>query len=393
MGVLFFGDNITLPSVLWMRRMLAGLGDDVATFATEVDPAAAAAGGFEVIVVRDSAWKRFWRLLCRLRLIETVPKTGHAIDTLLRAVQSPRVSVVLMHYLTDAVKYDRVWRRTAKPVVVHCHGYDVTWDYRLAHEPHKLAHGKGYVKRVRALPDNVRFIANSEKTRQRLLEVGIAAGRIEIKYLGVPMPEEPPPERAADGELVILYLGRLIDFKGPDLVIEAFDRAVAGGLAGRLLIAGDGPERRRCEELRQRSPNRDRIELLGVVDAATGERLRREADVFTAHNRLGPVSRQEEAFGVSVVEAMSAGLPIVSGVSGSLPEVVEDGRQGILVEPGDIEAHAAAFLRLAADPELRRRMGHSGWRRAREHFSLQRETAVLRRILGLDDAAGMGEAP
>ncbi|MCH8923254.1 MAG: glycosyltransferase, partial [Planctomycetes bacterium] len=71
----------------------------------------------------------------------------------------------------------------------------------------------------------------------------------------------------------------------------------------------------------------------------TGERLRAEADIFTAHNCTGPITRQEEAFGVSIVEAMAAGLPVVSGRSGSLPEIVEDRVDGILVEPGDREAH------------------------------------------------------
>ena len=139
-----------------------------------------------------------------------------------------------------------------------------------------------------------------------------------------------------------------------------------------------------CERAMQESDYGDRIEMVGVVDADTGDRLRREADLFTAHNRIGPVSRQEEAFGVSIVEAMAAGIPVVAGNSGSLPEIVEDGVQGILVEPGDIEAHAEAFLKLARDPNLRARMGRAGWDRARKHFTVEREIATLREILGVN---------
>jgi glycosyltransferase involved in cell wall biosynthesis len=162
---------------------------------------------------------------------------------------------------------------------------------------------------------------------------------------------------------------------------------------GQLVIAGDGPLRTMCELLRARSSFRERIALLGAVDAPTGERLRTEADIFTAHNCRGPLSHQEEAFGVSVVEAMAAGLPVVSGRSGSLPELIEHGREGLLVEPGDVEGHADAFLRLASDPGLRQSMGEAGWRRAKERFSCERERGQLRAILGLDgrdNEAGAG---
>jgi len=154
---------------------------------------------------------------------------------------------------------------------------------------------------------------------------------------------------------------------------------------GTLTMAGDGPMRLTCEILRAHSPYADRIKMLGAVDRQTGEQLRKEADVFCAHNCMGPITLQEEAFGVSIVEAMAAGLPVVSARSGSLPEVLEDGKQGILVEPGDVKAQAEAFIRLANDPSLREQMGRSGWERARKLFSIEQEIARLREIIGLPD--------
>src|SRR5690606_33177261 len=122
-------------------------------------------------------------------------------------------------------------------------------------------------------------------------------------------------------EVQILYLGRLVDCKGPDLTIQAFSLACEQGLRGKLTIAGDGPLLAECEQLRAVSPFAHCIQLLGSVDEPTAERLRTEADIFTAHNRKGPYTNQEEAFGVSFVEAMAAALPIVSGANGSLPEL------------------------------------------------------------------------
>jgi glycosyltransferase involved in cell wall biosynthesis len=387
MGVLYFGTDISLPSVLWMRRMLAGLGDDVARLVTEVEPGAEYRKRYPVTVLGETRGPILHRALRRLGLVERVPPPASAEHALETALQAPEVTVSLIHYLTAAVRYGAILRRVDKPIFVHCHGWDVTWDLHDHEPPYPREHPRSYPEEVRALPSRVSFIANSETTARRLQAIGIGDDRIKIKYLGVPVPAaEPTPHRP--GEVEILYLGRLVDCKGPDLVIRAFDLACDQGLDGRLVIAGDGPLYAECSRLREASSHAERISLPGAVDGDTGEELRRRAAIFTAHNQLGPRSLQEEAFGVAIVEAMAAGLPVVSGRNGSLPELVDDGVHGLLVEPGDVEAHAEAFLRLAADPELRTRMGRAGWRRAGERFTLEREMAALRRILGLGAVDG-----
>lgn len=181
--------------------------------------------------------------------------------------------------------------------------------------------------------------------------------------------------------LTILYLGRLIDCKGPDRVIEAFVEARSRGLQARLIIAGDGPLREKCESIRDRSAFHDSIVFRGAVDEAEGARLLREADIFTAHHCKGPVSNQIEAFGVSIVEAMAAALPVVVGRSGGVPEIVRSGVDGFMVEPGDVQSHAEALLVLGASEETRREMGINGWRRAGECFSEESQISNLRHIL------------
>ena len=385
MGILYFGIDLTLPSVLWMRRMLDGLADHVQRLVLEVPPGEEAEARFSTLVLDDGSRSFLRRLGRRLRLYERVPVPRATLDALIEAAQAPEISALLVHYTTLAVKYDRAWPHISKPIFVHCHGYDVTWDLRIADGTRE--HPADYEDRVRALPSNVRFIANSRATARRLLQLGIAGDRVRVKHLGVPVPADPPRLTPPDGPLEILYLGRLIDCKGPDLVIRAFELASRRGLDARLTLAGDGPLRPVCEELRAGSPVADRIELLGAVSGETGEALRRRSHLFTAHNQLGPVSRQEEAFGVAVVEAMAAGLPVITGHNGSLPEVVEHGVHGLLIEPGDVVAHADAFLQLANDPERLHQMGLEGWRRARQQFTLDREMEELRRCLGLEPEA------
>ncbi len=363
--------------------MLDGLEDEVAVLATEFDAPETVRQKYKTVLVEDSPWVWGSKLLQRFGLAHDVRVTRRAVETLRAAINDSSVSVALVHYLTTGVRYAEVWERIGKPVFIHCHGYDVTWDLRAADRPDRRVHADDYCDRVIALPPHVGFISNSNRTRARLLEIGIAADRIHLKYLGVPVDATPPERDYSNPEPTILFLGRLVDFKGPVEVIRAFTLASARGLRGRLIVAGDGPLMAACQAARTESEFRDRIELPGAVDEPTGVRLRAEADIFTAHNQFGPVSRQEEAFGVSVVEAMAAGIPVVTGESGSIPEIVTDGAQGRLVEPGDVEAHARAFEELAINPELRASMGRSGWQRVRDQFSSEREARRLAEILGV----------
>lgn len=289
---------------------------------------------------------------------------------------------VLVHYVTMAACIRNAIHSSQNEVFVHCHGFDVTWQQRSEWFPWLSVHSSGYVAQVRRLAERVRFIANSQVTATKLSDIGIPDDRIVVKYIGVPVSADVPPERetSADG-LTLLYLGRLTDFKGPVETIRAFALARKNGFRGRLIIAGGGVQRAACEREIRREGQGDSIQLLGPVSETKARDLLRTADVFTAHNQRSACTGQEEAYGVSVVEAMSAGIPVVTGRSGGVCETVVDGETGILFAPGDITAHADALLLLSRDAGLRQRMGLSGYRRASELFSLEREEKELKRIL------------
>ena len=384
--VLYHAWDLAAASQLWMRRMLEHVADATAGVADFRPLPPEFSGRFRYFPVRDESPPR--RLALRLTRGRTEAwralqrPSPRRLRTALAAADCS-----LVHFLNVALLCPEPLVDAAtdgRPVYVHCHGVDVTWDARQADG--RPTHADDYLARALNLSRHVTLIANSDFTRKRLVVAGFDAARLVTKPLGVDVPPTPPVRGRRDGPLDLLYLGRLVDFKGPDLTLRAFEIACDRGLDGRLTFAGDGPMRAELERLRDASPHRDRIRLLGATDAATGERLRHAADLFVAHHRLGPDTRQEEAFGVSYVEAMADALPIVTARSGALPETVGPAG-GVLVEPGDVEAQAGTFLELADDPARRAALGAAGHARASEHYTTALERRRLRDLLGLEEPA------
>ena len=108
--ILYFADDISSPSVLWMRRMLDGLGGDVSILVTETDPGPAYAERYETLILRDGSSRLAWSLARRMGLIESIPKTRGSVRPLLRALESGQVTCALVHYLASAVEYRRLGR-------------------------------------------------------------------------------------------------------------------------------------------------------------------------------------------------------------------------------------------------------------------------------------------
>ncbi|HFD14976.1 MAG TPA: glycosyltransferase family 1 protein [Rhodospirillales bacterium] len=187
----------------------------------------------------------------------------------------------------------------------------------------------------------------------------------------------------------IVFVGRLAPEKGVHLLIEAFARIADRFPDATLDLVGPAefsppefvdPWRRDPllrplapfltrpgsygEELRRRAASLgDRVRFRGAVDNARLPSLLAGAAVLVMP------SLWEEPFGIPVIEAMAAGLPVVASDAGAFPETVAHDRTGLLVSRGDSEALAAALDRLLADPELRRRFGVAGRTRARELFT------------------------
>jgi glycosyltransferase involved in cell wall biosynthesis len=167
---------------------------------------------------------------------------------------------------------------------------------------------------------------------------------------------------------------------------KAHDRLVAAAVPvlervpnAWLVLAGDGPLLDPVKRQAAASGVADRIVFPGFEHDIRG--FLAALDVFVS-------SPSSEGLGNAAIEAMAAGLPVVSVRTGGIPEVVVDGETGLLTEPGDPAALTAAMLRLARDPMLRRQMGEAGRSRATDEFAeagmLSRTAKVYREVLCSD---------
>ena len=166
----------------------------------------------------------------------------------------------------------------------------------------------------------------------------------------------------------LITVGRLTPVKNQVFLL----RAVAG-LPGdvRLQIIGEGPERSKLEAVASELGLWDRVifsgEVTDIAEALSG------SGIFLLGSHF-------EGLPLSVLEAMSAGLPVVSTDVGGVSEAVVDGKTGLLVSPGDLEGFTASVERLISDSALRQEMGMAGYRRYVDCFQVDRFREEMRAV-------------
>ncbi len=149
----------------------------------------------------------------------------------------------------------------------------------------------------------------------------------------------------------ILAIGRIVPQKGFDVLLRAFARSGTAKLD--LLIAGDGPERQPLEALARTLGLEGRVHFIGTADRATTAMLFKGCRFFVLPSRLEPM-------GIVNLEAMASGKALIASSVGGVPEIVRNGRNGLLVPPEDSDALATAIRSLAGNHALQARLGRDG---------------------------------
>jgi glycosyltransferase involved in cell wall biosynthesis len=194
-------------------------------------------------------------------------------------------------------------------------------------------------------------MAVSESTAADLRERGIVGEEIAVIPNGVDLLRfVPPPQGRRFSEPTILYLGRLKRYKGVELILRSVARLREGSIPVRLLIAGKGDHLDSLRGLQADLGLGDMVTFLGYVSEEEKVRLLQQSWVHV-------LTSQKEGWGISILEAAACGTPTVASDSDGLRDAVQDGRTGLLVPHGDVDALSMALSRLLGDEEGREKMG------------------------------------
>jgi len=230
------------------------------------------------------------------------------------------------------------------------------------------------VKR-RALRETDRFIVHTERSRRMLLIEGADSSRIVYVPPGVDADLfcPGPSERAAfgldDGDLVVLFVGWFLPRKGLDFLLMALreltDRT-PGGRPIRLLMVGSGPGRERIEALIARLDLAAHCVFAGSLPYRRMPAAFRSADAFVLPSIATP--EWQEQFGMSLIEAMACGTPVIGASSGAIPEIIGDA--GLLCQPNDFVSLSDALSRLLESDDLRGELSVAARKRVSDRFTL-----------------------
>lgn len=210
-------------------------------------------------------------------------------------------------------------------------------------------------------PRKVHVIPNGVDTAAA--DAALAGGRAEARsQFGL-----------SPADMVVAAVGRLHRQKGFSTLLEAFRPFALEHPRGRLLVAGEGPERTMLEEKADSLRISPQVTFLGRLSSTWP--LLAAADMFV-------LSSLYEGMPNALLEAMAARLPVVATDRGAVPEMITDGREGFVVPPEDPAALGGALDRLAWSADLRRTMGDRGRRRVEEDFRPEAVVGKLDRLYG-----------
>jgi len=205
-------------------------------------------------------------------------------------------------------------------------------------------------------------VGNAEATARELRKVWrLPERKVAMFRYGIPDPAAGSEIRQGWREGRILCPGRLHPSKGQDVLLRAIARIAGAAPAIEVVLAGGGTERDRLERLARELGVAEKVRFAGAL-----ERHRLLAEMGQAAVCVAP--SRSEAFGLVNIEAMAMGTPVVASRVGGIPEIVRDGVDGFLFEPGNDLELGDRLLEVLSDRELREQMGRNARRRFLEEF-------------------------
>ena len=360
-----------------LARQLIGAGHDVSFFSGKTSSFLLQRGKTQV------GFPQF-RLLCLVPFVGNISWRGSlaglvmfpfVLLQLLWLIRRERINLINIHYPTSQLFFSLCRLLSRVKLVTSVHGADI------------FPGGKpreAYPRRLRFLFNRSdAIVANSEAFREDFLALfPELRGKTTFIHNGVDWDELHPEDLSLAPQRVpyVLCVAAHNEKKALDVLLQAFAKVVRSDDEVQLVLVGDGPLRAELEKLATDQQIGERVIFAGALERPEVVKRLHGCRVFVLPSRSEP-------FGIAIVEAMACGKPVVGSRTGGIPEIIEDGREGLLVEPDDPDALAGAIQRLLGDAGLRADLGSHGREKVLNRFLWEHTGSAYERLFSDPTAA------
>jgi glycosyltransferase involved in cell wall biosynthesis len=279
--------------------------------------------------------------------------------------------VVYIDYGTNAARILPILIKLKKPFVVHFHGYDITSELN----------DRSYKSDLSNILEHANAVITASKHIKRLVVLnGCEESKVHVIRYGINVPNELDILDWKERKNDFIFVGRLTLKKNPIALILAFNLAWKKNSHINLHIVGDGPLKMECIKLCKKLNIEDYVKFHGALSNDLAIDLVKNSKVYVQHS-VTPITGDQEGFAISLAEAASYKLPVVSTIHNGIPENVIDGITGLLVKEYDYEAMGEKMSYLINNSEIAIEMGGEGHEHIKSLCSNERRIEEVSMLL------------
>jgi len=277
--------------------------------------------------------------------------------------------VVFAQFGTVGAEIMKICKKINVPLIVHFHGFDISVKTVVEYYREKYLEMFEYATYI---------IAVSKCMRNMLINLGCCESK--IVYNPCSANDAYYNIRPTYNKKLFIGAGRFAHKKAPQNTILAFVKVLEKHPDATLILAGEGELLEACKELIKQNHIEKSVFLPGVFKAEQLEQWLSEAMAFVQHSITAP-NGDMEGTPVVILEASLAGLPIISTFHAGIPDVIIDGKTGLLVNEGDIEGMAKNMIWILDNPEKAKEMGVAGKENIWKNFNMKKHIRTLDEII------------
>jgi colanic acid/amylovoran biosynthesis glycosyltransferase len=292
------------------------------------------------------------------------------INALKNYLADKKIDAVFAEYGTVGAMVTEACKLAGVPLIIHFHGADVYYHKNVEEYSTLYQEAFGYASA---------FIAVSADMAKRLEEMGAPADKIYNASCGVDPGSFVQLDIANSGPN-FLAVGRFVEKKSPQSLVKAFKLVVDKFPDAKLWMVGDGPLFGQTKVLISQLSLQQHVMLTGVLKSEQIKEMMKSMRGFVQHSVIAP-NGDSEGTPVTILEASSSGLPVVSTRHAGIKEAVVDGVTGFLTDEHDIEGMANGIIQLAASMELAVKMGKAGREHMIENYDIKNRIKLLDSVI------------